>query len=211
MRYGAGRLQDRSARNSGPGLSRAGGSRFSGPTSSTSLERQSLARDRRVFGLKTRDALVSLIHASIDSHLHKSDSSATLTAGIFRTRLRRTAASISADRRRAKLGEGERTAAFWPREVSTSVSLLPWREHPSASKRLARRPHADSQAADAPDDDNERGPSENVGAWLDESTSARSWYNNEWLARTLAIGETLWTEEGSSALATSSSTAGQFC
>ena len=35
-----------------------------------------------VFGLKTRDAVVSLIHASIDSHLHKVGFVQTLTAGI---------------------------------------------------------------------------------------------------------------------------------
>ena len=160
------------------------------------VERRRWRETDDVFGLKTRDALVSLIHASIDSHLHKvgfiRDAHGWHLPHAFRKNSRLDFQLIEGGQSWVK-GNGQR-------HFGRGTFRRPYRYYLGANIRVLRsdsledpmlivklRIHLTTAT---------NGDLGKRGGLARRKHLCKSWYNNEWLARTLAVVQTLWTEEG---------------
>jgi hypothetical protein len=166
---------------------------------SDSLERVDRQRWREadeVFGIKARDAVVSLVHTSIDLHLRSTgfvrDPYGWHVPHEFRPKSKLWFQKIDGSRTWVK-GNGQRF-------FGQGQARRPYRYYLGANIRVLRtdsledlslmvklRVHLTNTTGD---------PFGKRGGLARRKHLCKNWWNNEWLARTLAIVQTLWTEDG---------------
>ena len=160
------------------------------------VERQRWRDSGEVFGIKSRDAVVSLVHTSIDLHLRSTgfvrDPYGWHVPHEFRPKSKLWFQKIEGGRTWVK-GNGQR---FFGR----GKARRPYRYYLGANIRVLRsdsledlslmvklRVHLTNTAGD---------PFGKRGGLARRKHLCKNWWNNEWLARTLAIVQALWTEDG---------------
>lgn len=149
-----------------------------------------------VVGLKTRDAIVSLIHSSVDTHLRKTgfvrDDHGWHVPHDFRPRSRLEFEYPQ--------GGGSWVLGSGQRYFGRGKARKPYRYHLGANARVLRSNSIDDLAlmvklrvhitTTSGDDVGRR------GRFARRKHLCKGWYNNEWMARTLALTQALWTEDG---------------
>jgi hypothetical protein len=149
-----------------------------------------------VFGVDTRDAVVSLIHASIDSHFRSvgfvRDAHGWHLPHLFRPKSRLDFLAIDGGRSWVK-GNGTRT-------FGRGKTKRPYRYYLGANIRVLRSESLDGlmlmvklriHLTSTKDEDLGK-----RGGLARRKHLCKSWFNGEWLARTLAVVQTLWSEQG---------------